>query len=100
MGFPEVWTPLPRCSLTLGLSPLRHLTMVAGEQDLGDVEPFERPRSGELRMFEEPVLETLFDDTGGLAQHAGQQPYARLDGHQGSRLAAGEHRVPHRDFLE
>src|ERR1700761_5730469 len=97
---PQVRTPLPRGLLPLGLPPLPNLGVVAAQQHLGDVEPFERPRSRVLRMLEEPVLEAFFTQALGLAQHTGHEPYASLDRHQRRRLATGQDRVAHGDLLE
>ena len=70
-------------------------------QNLQDMlTPLECPRSSELRMLQEPVFETLFTQTGRLAQYTGQEPHARLDHQLGRRLAAGEHRIPDGDLLE
>ena len=63
---------------------------MAAQQHLGDIQAFERPRSGILRTFKEPVLEAFFTQALGLPQHTRNQPYARLDRHQGRRLATGE----------
>src|SRR5262245_1592148 len=46
MRRPEVRPALPRGLLPLVLPPLRHLAVVAGQQNLRDLLPFERPRPG------------------------------------------------------
>src|SRR5690606_19901828 len=100
MRRPEVRPPLPRGLLPLLLPPGGDLLVVARQQNLRYLAPLERPRSGELRVLQEPVLKTLRSEAVRLAEDAGQQPYARLDHHHGRRLAAGEHRVPDGDLLE
>src|SRR6185312_12034343 len=100
VGRPEVRTPLPRGRLPRRPPPGGHLLVVAGEEDIRDLAPLERPRSGELRMLQEPVFKTLLGQALRLAQHPGQQADHGLDHHQRRRLTAGEHRVAHGDLLE
>src|SRR6476661_5378047 len=43
---PQVWPALPRSLVPLILAPLADDRVVPGQQHLGDIEPFERPRPG------------------------------------------------------
>jgi len=100
MRFPEIWTPLAGRFFTHTAPPLVDLLVVARQQHLGDVEPFERPRSRVLRMLEEAVLEAFFQRALDIPQNTRGKSNARLDHDHRRRLATGENRVSDRDLLE
>src|SRR5690606_30006927 len=97
---PEVRAPLPRGDFPLRLPPFGDVGVMPRQEHLGNVEPFEPPRTGILRMLEEAVFETLLAQTLRLPQNAGHEPYTRLDGHQRGGLAPGQDRIADGDLLE
>ena len=100
MRGPEIRPSLPRRLFPQPAPPAGDAPVVAGEQDLGDIQPLERPRSRILRMFEQPVLEALVLKRRRRPEHPRDQPHARLDHHHRRRLATGEDRVADGDLLE
>src|SRR5688500_260854 len=100
MRRPEVWPPLPGRLSPLLFAPLCDLLVVARQKNLGYLQPLERPRSRVLRMLQKAVLKAFRTQAVCLAQHSGDQSYARLYHHHGRRLAAGENRVSDGDLLE
>ena len=66
----------------------------------GSARPSNTGGPGVLRIFEQPVGETLLGAGGLLAHDAGNQPHAGVDQRQRRDLAAGQHVIAERDFLE
>ena len=74
--------------------------MVARQKHLGNVQPFERPRSRIVRMFKEPVLEAFFLQRCSLTQNPWNQPDAGLNRDHGCSLTTGKDRVTDGDLFE
>src|SRR5665213_2727975 len=100
IGGPGVGPPLPREPLSLGGAPLSDLGVVAGREHLGDWRALQDGGPGVLRIFQQAIGKTLLGGRGLFAHDAGQQPYAGVEQRECRGLAAPQHEVAERDFLE
>ena len=73
--------------------------MIAGAQSLRNAMPFEVFRAGKMRIFQQPVAETLLFARGLLAHEARLEAGRGLDDGQSCNLSAVEYGVSYADRL-
>src|SRR5262245_27047013 len=97
---PKVRAALPGEPFSLGLSPGFDAGVIAAQEHIGDDAAFELLRPRIVGIFQEPLRKAFFGGRDILAHDAREEPHAGIDQAEGRDLAAGEHVVADRDFLE
>src|SRR5690348_11341783 len=82
------------------MSPCRDLRMIPRPQHFGDRAPFPCHWSCIMRIFQETLFEALLLSAGGRAHYPGEEPYASVEDHHRSKLAARKDVIPDRHGFE
>ncbi len=87
--------PLP----PLLASPILDATVIAREEDFGDLPAPKAPGPGVLGFFEQAFSKGLGLGRGGIAHHPGKEAGDSLDDCRRRDLTAGQHEVPEGDLF-